>query len=128
MEKLGGRLIYIRESLLDISQDEFAALIGVSQMSLSHWESNSRNPKGQYIDSIVSICRAKGFDISKSWIETGKEPMLNASPTEATSETDLAAKWKQSSLFYKKRADRYEEILLALGIDIDNIDKQVKKD
>lgn len=109
--------------------------------------SNGRKEKGLTMDDVAVKCSTTRQNIKR--IESGNfvrpdyeliykifdylkidksELPIKELSTEASSETDLAARWKQSSIFYKKRADRYEAILLALGIDIDSIDKPGSKD
>lgn len=80
-------------------------------------------------DKTIKRITSKYPYINIGWLMLGQGEMISKGElTEANSETDLAARWKQSSIFYKKRADRYEAILLALGIDIDSIDKPGAKD
>lgn len=118
--KQGERLLeFIHSTGMNIAT--FAKHIDVDPTTLHHIVSEKGRQNDPSPETISKIL-AKYPDLDTKWLLTGKKT------TEATSETDLAARWKQSSIFYKKRADRYEEILLALGIDIDSIDKQVKKD
>ena len=57
-ESLGERITKLRNNL-NLSQEQLAKKIGVSQRSISAWESNSNEPKSSYIIKLANF-----FDIS----------------------------------------------------------------
>lgn len=83
---LGERIKKVRKTL-DLTQQEFADRIGMKRNSIAQVEMG-RNTSDQ---TIYSICRE--YNVSETWLRTGKGEMLVPSPT---SELDaLAAKYPQ---------------------------------
>jgi transcriptional regulator with XRE-family HTH domain len=101
--------------------------------------SNGRKKEGLTLDDVAKKCDTtrqnikriesgnfvrpdyeliyKIFDYLK--IDKSDLPIKELSPTEATSETDLAAKWKTLADHYKRLADKYAEKLAEKGLSID---------
>jgi transcriptional regulator with XRE-family HTH domain len=99
--------------------------------------SNGRAKKGYTLENVADACGTSKQNIKR--YETGNfvrpdHEVLNKIfeyldldmsalsfklATEATSETDLAAKWKRLADHYKKLADKYAEIIAERGISLD---------
>lgn len=62
MKTLGDRIRYSLE-IRDMKQKELAKLIGLSEVTLSRYVNNEREPR---VKSIVAICKALG--ISADWL------------------------------------------------------------
>jgi transcriptional regulator with XRE-family HTH domain len=114
MEEIGNNLKYLREKILDLSQEDFSKEVGgFSQMSLSHWESGDRKPKKENVDKIIEYCHKKGIRVNQDLsIKTGPD-------IPAESDTGLTATLQRLADFYKKRADHYEKLLIERGISLD---------
>lgn len=51
----------LRQSL-DMSQNQFANLLGCTPESVRNWEKGRSTPAGHYIDGMHRLCRDKGFE------------------------------------------------------------------
>jgi plasmid maintenance system antidote protein VapI len=109
--KQGERLLeFIHSTGMNIT--EFAKHIDVNVTTLHHIVSEKGRQNDPSPDTINKII-AKYPDFDPKWLLTGKKSI------EATSETDLAAKWKRLADHYKKLADKYAEIIAERGISLD---------
>lgn len=54
-----------------LSQSDFAAQIGVTQASVSHYENGDRTPDTAFMDKICSA-----FNVNLNWLVTGTGPMF----------------------------------------------------
>ena len=55
----------------NLTQQEFAKMIGTSQNVLANWESGRRNPSASVINNIC-----KTFNVNEEWLRTGKGDMF----------------------------------------------------
>jgi hypothetical protein len=109
--KQGERLLeFINSTGMNIAT--FAKHINIDASTLHHIVSEKgrgNDPSPETISKII----AKYPDFDTKWLLTGTKS------TEATSEADLAAKWKRLADHYKKLADKYAEIIAERGISLD---------
>lgn len=70
MKSIGERLSYVRSTILEMNQAEFAKLLGVSQGALSAMENNKRGLPMEAIIKLILYSK-KNNSISCSWILTG---------------------------------------------------------
>jgi phage repressor protein C with HTH and peptisase S24 domain len=86
MDTIGRRIIFIREQLLDLTQEEFAERIGVSRGAVGNWERDK--PVGR--KSIERICHE--FDLSIEWVLTGKgEAKASETPPQSAPNAVIAS-------------------------------------
>lgn len=114
-KEIGKRLVQYRESKGYDKQGDFLREIlnkvkdGITQGNLSHWETGKFKPEYEKLLLIKQVFP----DFNPDFI------LYGTTSTEATDEPGLAAKWKRLAEFYKRRADKYAEILAEKGIDIE---------
>lgn len=63
VETIGIRIQYLREKVYNLSQEEFARKLGVSQRTISGMESDDVSAK--------NILKLESMGISRAWLETG---------------------------------------------------------
>jgi transcriptional regulator with XRE-family HTH domain len=68
----GLRIKELRKTL-NMTQNDFAARIGLGQNTITKYETGLRSPSNQI---VFSICRE--FNVNEDWLRTGKEPMFNS--------------------------------------------------
>ncbi len=77
MESIGSR-IKSRRKIIEASQKDLAKRIGVSQASITYWESDTNEPAGGNL-----LALANAFGVTPQWLLTGRgdAPALpNVSP------------------------------------------------
>lgn len=67
---MNQRLLEIRK-FFNLTQEELAERIGLTRSAIANMESGSRNIMER---TVLDICRE--FGISKNWLLTGEEPMI----------------------------------------------------
>jgi len=75
MDNIGQRLVYIRKNVFALNQIKFAALLRISQGTLSDIENGNR---GLPTEAIISLCEHSQEDtpFSLTWLLIGKgEPL-----------------------------------------------------
>lgn len=82
----GERIKQVRKRL-DLTQEAFGKLAGVSKAAVSQWESGRTKPER---DALLSLKRKRG--ISPEWITSGKGEMFDTTET-GTDVTELNAAW-----------------------------------
>lgn len=82
----GDRIKQVRKRL-DLTQEAFGKLAGVSKAAVSQWESGRTKPER---DALLSLKRKRG--ISPEWVTSGKGEMLDAETESGT--TDLRPAWE----------------------------------
>lgn len=55
-------LLYIRKSLFELTQVEFAALVGTSQATVSKWEAGELEPDRAHMDRIRRAAARRRLD------------------------------------------------------------------
>lgn len=60
-------IIHVRKVVLGLSQAEFATLVGVSQGTISKWESGEGAPDRDELARIREGAKARGIEWSDSW-------------------------------------------------------------
>jgi transcriptional regulator with XRE-family HTH domain len=98
-----------------INDNQFTELTGIS----NGWIGKARENKPSLTDKTRTPIFKAFPDLSDVWLKTGIGSMIKGQTIEATSETDLAAKFQRLADFYKKRADHYEKLLIERGISLD---------
>lgn len=84
---IGSRIKKVRRAL-DLTQTEFASRLGLTQNTVTRYETGDRNPSTAVLSLIV-----KAYNVSEEWLRTGEGEMFVPSPT---SELDaLAARYPQ---------------------------------
>lgn len=83
MKSIGERLAYVRSTILEMNQADFAKLLGVSQGALSAMENNKRGLPMEAIIKLMIYSKSNN-SVSCSWILTGIED----SPTPNTLSPD----------------------------------------
>lgn len=58
---------HIRKTILDLSQDEFSDLVGVSQGTVSRWENGELEPDRAQLDVIRTHVIGLGLPWSDAW-------------------------------------------------------------
>lgn len=89
---IGNRIKKIRKEL-DLTQTEFAAMIGSVQNTIARYESNQRNPSS----SIITLICEK-FDIREEWLRSGEGEMFKPKPSDILDQ--LAYKYKLFNFDY----------------------------
>lgn len=74
MDTIGSRIKYVREIILNVSQKELAAMIGISQASLAVIESN-RVAQPRKIERL-----ATALGVTKEWLLIGGELKQSINP------------------------------------------------
>lgn len=77
----GLRIRELRKSL-EMTQSDFATRIGLTQNTITKYETGLRSPSNQI---VVSICRE--FNVNEDWLRTGNGDMFN--PMSEDEELDL---------------------------------------
>ncbi len=72
MKSIGERLAYVRSTILEMNQADFAKLLGVSQGALSAMENNKRGLPMEAIIKLMIYSKSNN-SVSCSWILTGIE-------------------------------------------------------
>ncbi|MBS5284214.1 MAG: helix-turn-helix domain-containing protein [Clostridiales bacterium] len=72
MKSIGERLAYVRSTILEMNQADFAKLLGVSQGALSAMENNKRGLPMEAIIKLMVYSKSNN-SVSCSWILTGIE-------------------------------------------------------
>ena len=83
---LGERIKKVRKSL-DLTQQKFADQIGTTQNNIASYEIGRREPSAAAVNNIC-----KTFNVSKTWLRTGKVVMMSPASTNHTfaqNEADL---------------------------------------
>ena len=84
---IGSRIKKVRRAL-DLTQTEFASRLGLTQNTVTRYETGDRNPSTAVLSLIV-----KAYNVSEEWLRTGKGEMFVPAPT---SELDaLVARYPQ---------------------------------
>lgn len=85
---MNNRIKEIRRSL-DLTQTEFASMIGLSQNFIAQVESGKRSPSDR---TVADICRI--FSVSPEWLRTGEGDMYAVGSRSAVAEQfgELAAR------------------------------------
>lgn len=65
MQSIGDRIKYLRESL-DLRQKDLADKTGITEATLSRYENNLREPKGEIVSKL-----AKALDVSSNFLLEG---------------------------------------------------------
>lgn len=77
----GLRIRELRK-VLEMTQNDFAIRIGLTQNTITKYETGLRSPSNQI---VISICRE--FNVNEDWLRTGKGDMFN--PMSEDEELDL---------------------------------------
>jgi len=77
----GLRIRELRKTL-GMTQNDFAVQIGLTQNTITKYETGLRSPSNQI---VISICRE--FNVSEAWLRTGKGEVFN--PMSEDEELDL---------------------------------------
>ena len=77
----GLRIRELRK-VLEMTQNDFAIRIGLTQNTITKYETGLRSPSKQI---VISICRE--FNVNEDWLRTGKGDMFN--PMSEDEELDL---------------------------------------
>jgi transcriptional regulator with XRE-family HTH domain len=105
-----GQIISNGRAGMGFTLEEIAIKAKTTKQNIKRYESgNFTRPDHELLNKIFEILK-----LDKSVLS-----FHNGTPTEATSETDLAAKWKRLADHYKKLADKYAEIIAERGISLD---------
>ena len=110
MKTVGERIVFLREER-EISQKELAEKIGITAASLSRYENNIYDPKGNIIYSLT-----KCLNTSADFL-LGLTPNYNSVPNEhpiTTEEYLFLQKYKKLSNTNKVRIDERVTTLLEL--------------
>lgn len=67
----GLRIRELRK-VLEMTQNDFAIRIGLTQNTITKYETGLRSPSNQI---VISICRE--FNVNEDWLRTGKGDMFN---------------------------------------------------
>lgn len=73
---LNGRIKYLRKDILDMSQRQFAARLGMAQTSISALESDGGGVSDRVVKTICTL-----FDVNEDWLRTGEGPIYNERET-----------------------------------------------
>ena len=87
MNTIGERLAYTRKSL-ELSQQEFSKLLGISQGALSGMEKNSRGIPMEVIIKLLNYSKSDNR-ISCEWILTGDEGYISAHYSDLKNEDEI---------------------------------------
>lgn len=68
------RIHYLRKSLLNMTQEDFAGKINISRSNFANIEKGNINLTERVINDI---CRA--FSVNRDWLMSGSEPIFNDS-------------------------------------------------
>ena len=77
----GLRIKDLRKTL-EMTQSDFAVRIGLTQNTITKYETGLRSPSNQI---VISICRE--FNVNEDWLRTGNGDMFN--PISEDEELDL---------------------------------------
>lgn len=77
----GLRIRELRKTL-EVTQNDFAIRIGLTQNTITKYETGLRSPSNQI---VISICRE--FNVNEDWLRTGNGDMFN--PMSEDEELDL---------------------------------------
>lgn len=77
----GLRIRELRKTL-EMTQNDFAVRIGLTQNTITKYETGLRSPSNQI---VISICRE--FNVNEDWLRTGNGDMFN--PMSEDEELDL---------------------------------------
>lgn len=77
----GLRIRELRKTL-EMTQNDFAVRIGLTQNTITKYETGLRSPSNQI---VISICRE--FNVNEDWLRTGNGDMFN--PISEDEELDL---------------------------------------
>lgn len=77
----GLRIKKLRKAL-EMTQNDFAIRIGLTQNTITKYETGLRSPSNQI---VISICRE--FNVNEKWLRTGEGEMFN--PMSEDEELDL---------------------------------------
>lgn len=89
---IGNRIKKIRKEL-DLTQTEFATIIGSVQNTIARYESNQRNPSS----SVITLICEK-FDVREEWLRNGEGEMFKPKPSDILDQ--LAYKYKLFNFDY----------------------------
>ena len=72
---IGNRIKRVRRAL-DLTQTEFASRLGLTQNTVTRYETGDRNPSASVLSLII-----KAYDVNEEWLRTGNWEMFVPSPT-----------------------------------------------
>ncbi len=72
---IGNRIKRVRRAL-DLTQTEFASRLGLTQNTVTRYETGDRNPSAAVLSLII-----KAYDVNEEWLRTGNGEMFVPSPT-----------------------------------------------
>ncbi|HID93536.1 MAG TPA: XRE family transcriptional regulator [bacterium (Candidatus Stahlbacteria)] len=96
---LGQRVRYVRKKILAMTQQEFGKLIGVTQDTVSRYETNKANLSVKQLAKI-----AETAEVSLDWLITGKEKFVKRGKRVSPISLDLASRVME----LEKRLDKLE--------------------
>ena len=96
--QFGERFRQIRK-LVNLSQQEFGELLGVSRQTINAYERNRQRPT---LDMMEKVCRLQ--DISPHWLLTGRGNLKAEMTFLATEETGPAYAVAEEQLYPEQRA------------------------
>lgn len=72
---IGGRIKKVRREL-ELTQTEFASRLGLTQNTVTRYETGDRNPSTAVLSLIV-----KAYGVNEEWLRTGEGEMFIAAPS-----------------------------------------------
>ena len=89
---IGNRIKRVRRAL-DLTQTEFASRLGLTQNTVTRYETGDRNPSTAVLSLII-----KAYDVNEEWLRNGEGEMFNPAPTDVLDR--LAREYKLSNAAY----------------------------
>jgi transcriptional regulator with XRE-family HTH domain len=68
-------IAFIRHSVFQLTQREFAALAGTSQATVSRWEKGELTPDAANLDRIRQAAQANNIEWNDTWFFVTPEPV-----------------------------------------------------